>query len=213
MKNSTGAQFHHHEHIKGTEAGRHDYEEVAGHDRFGVIVNEREPTLLWIGRAHGAAVAQVLLHGAGRNPDPQLQFQLVGEAFLSPGGILSGHLPDQFLEILGQPRPSHRSRPAAPEQTESLAMPSDERVRLHIHRRIAPLEHLAQGRHHPPGGIVGPSWPDLPLLEERQLFPEEEVLRRQYDTGSTEEEHKPAEVGQHLAKGTEEVSKAPEAAG
>ena len=28
-------------------------------------------------------------------------------------------------------------------------MPSDERVRLHIHQRIAPLEHLAQGRMSP----------------------------------------------------------------
>ena len=92
-------------------------------------------------------------------------------------------------------------------------MPSDERVRLHIHQRIAPLEHSAQGRHHPPGGIVGPSWPDLPLLEERQLFAEEEVLRRQCDTGSTEEKHELTKVDQHLAKGTEEVSKAQGAAG
>ena len=92
-------------------------------------------------------------------------------------------------------------------------MPPDERLRLHIHQRIAPLEQLAQGRHHPAGGIIGPSWPDLPLLEERQLFPEEEVFRRQGNTGSTEEEHKPTEVDQHLAKGTEEVSKAREAAG
>ena len=53
MKNSAGAQFHHHDHIKGAEAGRHDYEEVAGHDRFGVSVNERERTLVWIEGAHG----------------------------------------------------------------------------------------------------------------------------------------------------------------
>ena len=90
-------------------------------------------------------------------------------------------------------------------------MPSDERFRLHIHQRIAPLKHSAEGRHHPPGGIVGPSWPDLSLLEERQLFAEEEVLRRHCDPGSTEEEHKLTEIDQHLAKGTEEVSKAPEA--
>ena len=112
------------------------------------------------------------------------------------------------LKILGQPRPSHRSRPPAPEQTESLAMPSDERVWLHIHQRIAPLEHSAQGRHHPPCGIFGPSGPDLSLLEECQLFAEKEILSRHCDTGSAEEEHEPTEVGQHLAQGVEEVSKA-----
>ena len=84
---------------------------------------------------------------------------------------------------------------------------------LHIYQRIAPLEHSAQDRHHPQGGIVGPSWPDLPLLEERQLLPEEEVLRCQCETGPTEEEHKLTRVDQHNAKGTEEVSKAQGAAG
>lgn len=43
-------------------------------------------------------------------------------------------------------------------------------------------------------------------MEKRQLFAEEEVLRRPGDTGSTEEEHKLTEVNQHLAKGTEPVS-------
>ena len=70
-----------------------------------------------------------------------------------------------------------------------------------------------QGRHHPPGGIVGPPWPVFTLLEERQLFPEEEVLRRQGNAGSTEEDHEPTEVGQDLAKDAEKVSKAQGAAG
>src|SRR5262249_3835602 len=35
-------------------------------------------------------------------------------------------------------------------------------------------EHAAERRHHPPGGVMGASWLDLALLEERQLFPKEE---------------------------------------
>ncbi len=61
-------------------------------------------------------------------------------------------------------------------QPKSFALPSDERIRPHIHQRIPPLEHSAQGGHHPPGGIDGPSWFNFPLLEQRQLPPKEEVF-------------------------------------
>jgi hypothetical protein len=44
-----------------------------------------------------------------------------------------------------------------------LAVPTQERVRLDIHQRVAPSEPLTQGRHHPAGGSVGPSRPDLPV--------------------------------------------------
>ena len=62
-------------------------------------------------------------------------------------------------------------------------MPTDECIRLDIHQRTAPREHATERRHHPTGGIVGSSWFDLALLEERQLFAKEEVLRSQGATG------------------------------
>src|SRR5436305_1673299 len=62
---------------------------------------------------------------------------------------------------------------------KSFAVPPNERIRLHVHQRIAPREHSAQGRHNPPRGVIGASRPDLSLLEQRQLFPEEEILRGQ----------------------------------
>ena len=115
VKNLPRTQFHGHEHVKGAESGRDHDETVASHNCLGVVADEGPPTLLWNRRAHRAANAQVLLHRAGRNPDPEFQFQFVGDLPLSPGGILSGHLADQFLQVLGQPRPSDRSRLPAPE--------------------------------------------------------------------------------------------------
>ena len=55
-------------------------------------------------------------------------------------------------------------------------------------------EHSAQGGHHPPGRIVGPSWFDLSLLEERQLLPKEEILRSQGAAGMRREESQSDQV-------------------
>ena len=181
------AQFHDHEYVKGAKSGRNHNEEVTRHDHLGMVMDEGQPTLLWIGRAH-RAVAQVPLHGSGRYSNPEFQFQLVGNALFSPCRILSAHLPDQPPKVVGQTRSPRRFRLPAPKEPEAFAVPTDERIRLHIHQRTAPLEHSAEGGHHPPGGIAGPSWFNLPLLEERQLLPKEEVLRSQGTAGMRGEE-------------------------
>ena len=101
VENSPRCQFHDYEYVKGAERGRDHDEEVARHDRLGMIVDEGQPTLLGIGCAYRPAVLQVLLHGAGRDPDPEFQFQFVRNSFLAPGNIVSCHLSDQIPEILG----------------------------------------------------------------------------------------------------------------
>src|SRR4029077_10388222 len=137
---------------------------------IGVVPDESQPSLLEIGRSHGTTNVQVLLYSARRNSDPQFQLQFVGDAFL------------------WQTRSSGRLRFPAPEQPESFAMPTDECIRLDIHQRTAPREHATQRRHHPTGGIVGSSWFDFALLEQRQLFAKEEVLRSQSATGMRRKE-------------------------
>ncbi|HMF90211.1 MAG TPA: hypothetical protein VKL40_06180, partial [Candidatus Angelobacter sp.] len=75
-----------------------------------------------------------------------------------------------------------------------LALSSDQRIRLYIHQRIAPGEHSVQGGHRPSGGVVRPSWFDLPLLEQRQLLAKEEILRRQGTAGMHRERSEPHQV-------------------
>src|SRR5262245_10786734 len=177
MQNSSAAQFHDYEYVKSAESGSDHDEEVTRHNHLGVVVDEAQPTLLWVGSAHWAATAQVLRHGAGRDPNPELQLQFVGDAFFSPDRILGCHPPDQLPQVLGKARSSGRLRLPTPKQAESLAVPSDERIRLYNNQRFAPREHSAQSRHHPPRGVIGSPWSDLPRLEERQLFPDEEIFR------------------------------------
>ena len=55
-------------------------------------------------------------------------------------------------------------------------MPADKRIGLDVHQGVTPREHAAQNHHKEPGGIIGPVWLDLALLEQRELFSQEEVL-------------------------------------
>jgi hypothetical protein len=73
-------------------------------------------------------------------------------------------------------------------------VPSDERIRLHVHQRIPPLEDSAHSGHHPPGRIVGSSWFNLPPLEEGQLLAKEEILRSQGTAGMRREESQSDQV-------------------
>src|SRR5712691_10358222 len=132
VENSTCPQFHDHEYVKGAESGRDYHEEIARHNRLGMVMDEGQPTLLWIGCAHRSAALQVLLDGAGRNPDPEFQLQLVGDALFSPGRILGARLADKLPKVVGQTRPPRWFRLPAPKEPESFAVPTDERIRLHV---------------------------------------------------------------------------------
>ena len=53
---------------------------------------------------------------------------------------------------------------------------------------------MAQGHHHPAGGVIGPAWLLFPLLEERQLLAEEEVLRGEAVLGAHLQQGEPTKI-------------------
>src|SRR6516164_9467358 len=71
--------------------------------------------------------------------------------------------------------PGSRDFPA-PEETESHAVPTDEGIGLDVHQGVTPREHVAQNHHDQPSGIIGQVWLHLALLEQRELFTQEEGL-------------------------------------
>jgi hypothetical protein len=85
-----------------------------------------------------------------------------------------------------------------------LALPTNEGIRLDIPQDVAPRKHSTQGRHQPTGGVVRPSWFELPLLVERQLFAEEEVLRGKGAVGADREGKKLAQI-EHDRRQAEEA--------
>ena len=60
MEDPARAQLHDDEYVQCAERGCDHNEEVAGRDHLGMIADEGQPTLLWIGRAHRSGGAQVL---------------------------------------------------------------------------------------------------------------------------------------------------------
>src|SRR4030095_7843066 len=158
------------------------------------VMDESQPSLLGIGSPRRPTGAQVLPHSSWRNPDPEFQFQLVGNSLLAPGDVVSCHSSAPLPKILWQPWSSRRLGLLAPEEPESFALPTDERIWLDIHQRIAPLEHSPQGRHRPASRIVGPPRFDLTLLEERELFAEKEILSSQGLVGTDREGSKLGQV-------------------
>jgi hypothetical protein len=132
---------------------------------------------LW--RAHRAATAQILRDRSRGNQDSRFQLQLIGDAFLSPGGIVCRHLADQRLEVLGQAR---SARSSSTSNARRGAIPGGANAgacRLGRSRARCAKRTSDSGRHHPAGGIVGPPRPDLPLLEQGQLLSQEKVLGHQ----------------------------------
>jgi hypothetical protein len=85
-------------------------------------------------------------------------------------------------------------------------VPADERIRFDIHQRMAPGEHPTQGRHHPTGGIVGSSWFNFPLLEERQLFAKEELFGSQGAAGMRRKESQADQIDHDVRERLEAVS-------
>src|SRR5215467_1393573 len=109
VKNLAGSDLHDNEDVEGTECGGDYHEEVAGHHDLGMVADEGQPALFGVRRAHRTVFAKVLADGAWGDPNGELQLQLVGDAFLTPGRILRGHLSDESPQVLGYSRPARRS--------------------------------------------------------------------------------------------------------
>ena len=69
-----------------------------------------------------------------------------------------------------------RSGFSAPEQTESLAMPTDQGVRLDHDEGVPPVEPSTQSGHDPARRVRGPMGFDPALLKQGELFSQEEVF-------------------------------------
>ena len=144
VENLAGSDLHYNEDVEGTECGGDHHEEVAGHHDLGMVADKGQPALFRVRRAQWTVSMEVLAHGARGDLNGQLELQLIGDAFLSPGGILCGHLLDESAQILGDLRPAYRPGFPVPEETESLAVPAEEGIGFDVHQGVTPGEHATR---------------------------------------------------------------------
>ena len=87
-----------HQDIEQSERRRDCQEEVAGDDRLGVIAHKRRPAMIatWTARR---SLGHVFTYRARRNPDSELEQELIGDAFLAPERVVRGHASNQLAEF------------------------------------------------------------------------------------------------------------------
>ena len=73
MEDSSGAQIHDDEYVQRSERGRDYNEEIARCNHLGMVADESQPPLLWIGRANRSTGSQVLSDRARRYANAELQ--------------------------------------------------------------------------------------------------------------------------------------------
>ena len=76
-------------------------------------------------------------------------------------------------------------------------MPTDERVGQDVHQGVTPREQAAQNYHNQPSGIMGAVWLHLALLEQGELFTQEEALGRQRAARSRNEYEEMDEISRY----------------
>ena len=72
VENSSCSQFHNHEYIQSAKGGRYHDEKVARHDHLAMVMDERQPTLLWIGLRPGPPLCKYFSTVRGETLMPSL---------------------------------------------------------------------------------------------------------------------------------------------
>jgi hypothetical protein len=80
---SAAAMLNYHKHIQQTKGRGNGNEEIAGNDPMSVQAQESRPAQI-TSRPTSRTPGKILVHGPWRHPNPDLQQQLIGDAFLAP---------------------------------------------------------------------------------------------------------------------------------
>ena len=197
MHDRASSQLHYDQYIKDAEVIRYNREEIASHNRVGMIANEGQPALAAIRCAACWLPLQVFADSSRRCTDSQLELEFVGNPLFTSGDVVGSDGSDQCTDLRRQWRATGWFGFPAPEQPESLSVPADQSFRLDHHQSVPPVEEPAQGRHQPTGRIVEALRFDFPLLKQGELFAEEQILGGKSGAGSQEKNREQAEPGHH----------------
>jgi len=104
------------------------------------------------------------------------------------------------LDVFRQMGPSHWPGLPPPEQTEPLAVPSDQGLGLDHDQRVAPVEPPAQEAHEPACGIVGPVGFVFALLKQGKLLAQKQVLSLHGAPGPARHQDQSKKIQKHAER-------------
>ena len=175
VKDSPRVEFHDHEHIDQPERCCHNDTEVRGDDGFGVVPHESHPALAGIGRTP-RRLGYVVPNRPRRNLHSDFQQEFVGDAFLTPCGIVHGHFNDQLLHVGRHTWTAAGSRFPLPKQSEPAPMPTNQCIGLDDREGVPPVEETGEMGERKTNGVGSAPRLDLSLNIEAELFAEQQIL-------------------------------------
>ncbi len=190
MRQTAGAVLDDDEHVQHPERSGDRHEEVASENGRRVISQECRPALVST-RPAWRSLRQVLAHRPWRDPNAQLEQQLIGDPLFAPKRVLAGHPTNQNAQLHGNRR-STGSGPQSPEQAPPRTVPANEGRRPHDHESATPLEQFRQYCQAGSRRSVHPPRTDLPLHEQCQLTAQEKILGADRHARTEQQQH-PAE--------------------
>lgn len=149
-------------------------EEVTGYESPRMQAQEGRPAQV-ASRPSSGTPRQVFPHCPGRDPNSELQKQLVSNALLSPRRIFARDSVNQGLNRRRNRRPAGPGF-QAPEQSPPHPVPADHRFGAHHDQRRAPIEQAGQQHQAHPRCRIDPARLHAPLHIQRELPPQEQNL-------------------------------------
>jgi hypothetical protein len=189
MQDTVRGLFHHDKHIQEAKSGGDHHAEVARDDHLRMSADKGPPALRREAVRPTAVQTpgEILPYGTWRHLQAQLQQEFVGDPLLAPRRVVPSHATDEPSQCYRDRWPS-RLRFPPPAQPEPLAVPADQRHRLHDGQCLPPIEPAGEPGHRNPGGIGCSPRFGIALLIQCQLLPQKEVLGREGRTGAQAQE-------------------------
>jgi hypothetical protein len=110
------------------------------------------------------------------NPNADFEQKFIRDALFTPGWIAACHLGNKLPQPGGNARSSSLPRLVLPKQTETFAMPPDQRVGFDDGEGIPPVEQARQSGQCKTDGIGRPARFRFSLDKESELFTQEQIF-------------------------------------
>jgi len=102
VHNPPGLVFDNDQYVEQPQCCRHNDSEITGQYGRRMVAHKGGPALIATGLSV-RAFGHLLAYRTGRNLDPELQQQLIGNTFLTPGHVTQSHFTDERAQLRWYP--------------------------------------------------------------------------------------------------------------